>query len=77
MLYTLFLIYISKIINKISEISFLVMFFFVDDLNFIVLSSLVKKIVKTLEKIIKKEIRWESQNRKIQNISKIKVVLSS
>lgn len=52
-----FLIYINKVLNKILEISSLVISLsFIDDLGFIVLGSLKKDIIKVLEKIAKKVI---------------------
>lgn len=51
MLLIFFLIYISKVFNKISKTSFLVIFlFFIDDLKFITVENSVKKIVKNFEK---------------------------
>lgn len=53
----LFFIYISGIFNKISGTSFTVTFLsFVDNLGLIASGSLVKEIVKTLEKVAKEVI---------------------
>lgn len=48
----LFLIYISRVFNKVSETNLLVTsLLFVNDLVFIAAGSLVKEVVKILEKI--------------------------
>lgn len=47
-----FLIYISKIFNKVLKTSFLIIFLlFIDDLSFIALSSSVKEILKARKKV--------------------------
>lgn len=74
-----FLIYIGEVFNKVSETNLLVIsLIFIDDLKFIALGSLVKvEIVKTLEKVGKKVIKWEKQNKVIYIILKTEVVLFS
>lgn len=53
-----FPIYITKVLNKIFEISFVVTsLLFVDDLYFFSLKSLVKELIKVLENIAKKLIK--------------------
>lgn len=60
------------------ETSFLIiLLFFINNLDFITSDSLIKKIVKTFEKIIKKVIILEMLNIVTYNISKIKTVLFS
>lgn len=50
----LFLIYINGVFDKVTEASFFVISLsFIDNLEFIASSSLVKKVVKTLEKVTK------------------------
>lgn len=74
----LFLIYISRVFNKVSETSSLVTFFsFVNDLGFITLGSSIKEIVKAHEKVVKKVIEWERQNAITYNTSKMEAVLFS
>ncbi len=47
-----FLIYMSRVFNKVLETNHLVTFlFFIDDLRFIASSSLVKEMVKSLKEI--------------------------
>lgn len=73
-----FLIYINKVFNKVSKTSLLItLLFFVNNLGFIALSSLVKKIVKALKKIAKKILTWEMLNAITYNISKTKAVFFS
>lgn len=50
---------------------------FVNDFGFIASSSLVKKIIKTLESITKAVLDWERLNAITYNISKIETVLFS
>ena len=72
----LFLIYISGVSNKVSETSPLIIsLFFVHDLGFIALGSLVKKVVKTLEKAAKAVLKWERLNAVIYDTSKTEAVL--
>lgn len=48
----LFLIYISGVFIKVSEVETLVSsLFFVNNLGFVTLGNLIKKVVKTLEKV--------------------------
>lgn len=57
MLFIFFLIYIIKVFNKVLETSFLVtLLSFIDNLGFIALGSLVKKIVIAFKKIAKEVI---------------------
>ena len=73
-----FFIYISRVFNKVSETSSLVISLsFIDDLGFIVSGNSVKKIVKTFEKFAKDVIKWEKLNVVIYNMSKIEIVLFS
>lgn len=59
----LFLIYISRVFNRVSETSLLVTSFsFVDDLSFIVSGSSVKEMIKALEKVAKEIIEWGRLN---------------
>lgn len=51
--------------------------FFVNDLGFIALGSLIKEIVKVFKKIDKKVIVWEILNVLTYNISKIEAVFFS
>lgn len=53
---------------------FVILLFFVDDLGFIALNSLIKKIIKAFEKIAKRVIAWGMLNIEIYNISKIEAV---
>lgn len=73
-----FLIYISWAFMKVSKINCLVMsLLFIDDLSFIALCSLIKKIVKALKKVAYKIIEWGRLNAVIYNISKTEAVLFS
>lgn len=50
----LFLIYINQVLNKVIKTCFLITFFsFIDNLEFITLDSLVKEMIKTIEKTAK------------------------
>lgn len=72
------LIYISRVFNKVSETSVLVIFLsFVNDLEFIALSSSIKKIVKTLDKVAKTICQLGTLNEVTYNISKTETVLFS
>lgn len=58
----LFLIYISRVFNDVLETSLLITsIFFIDDLGFIVSGSLVKKVVKDLEKVAQEVIERGSK----------------
>lgn len=71
-----FLLYITKVFNKIFDISpVATSLSFVDDLCFIFLKSFVKKLVKILENIAKKIIKQEKQNAVTYNISKTEAIL--
>lgn len=71
-----FLIYISRVFNKVAETSLLVILLsFVDDLSFIALGSSIKEIVKALEKIAIEVIAWGMLNVVIYYISKTETVL--
>lgn len=77
-LFILFLIYISRVFNKVLETSFLIiLLFFINNLGFITSDSLIKKIIKTFEKITKKVIILGMLNTVTYNILKIKIVLFS
>lgn len=61
-----------------SKTSLLItLLFFVNNLGFIALSSLVKKMIKVLKKITKKILTWEMLNAVTYNMSKIEAVLFS
>lgn len=73
-----FLRYISGVFNIVAETSPLVTFFyFIDDLGFIALGRLVKKIVKVLEKVAQEVIKWGRLNIVTYDISKTEAVLFS
>ena len=72
----LFLIHISGVFHKVLETSPLVTSLpFIDDLGFIASGSLVKEIVKALEKIAKEVIEWGRLNTITYNTSKMEAVL--
>lgn len=72
----LFLISISRVFNKISKTSPLVIsLLFVDNLGFIALGSFIKGIGKVFEKVIKEILKWKKQNTVIYNTSKSKAVI--
>ena len=74
----LFLIYISGVFNKVTEISPLVTSLsFVDDLGFIALGSSVKEIIKTLENVAKAVLEWGRLNEVTYDISKMEAMLFS
>lgn len=74
----LFLIYISGVFNKVLETNPLVTSLsFVDDLGFIASGSLVKEIVKTLEKVAKTVLEWGTLNAVIYDTPKTKAVFFS
>ncbi len=74
----LFLIYISGVFNKVSEISpWVTSLSFVDDLGFIASGSSVKEIVEALEKVAKEVIEWGRQNAVTYDISKMEALLFS
>ena len=50
---------------------------FIDDLGFIILGSLVKKIVKIFETIAKAILNWKKLNIVTNNTLKIEIVLFS
>ena len=50
---------------------------FVNNLSFIALGSLVKEIVKTLERVTQEIIEWDKQNEVTYDISKTEAVLFS
>lgn len=49
----------------------------VNNLSFITLGNFIRKIVKTLEKVIRKTMEWKILNIVIYNISKIETVFFS
>ena len=74
----LFLIYISRVFIKISEISPLATsLLFVNKLGFIASNSSVKEIIKVLEKVAKEVIKWDRQNVVTYDILKTEVVFLS
>lgn len=74
----LFLIYISRVFNKVLKTSFLVTsLFFIDNLGFIGFDSLVKEIVRVLEKVVSKIIDWGRLNAVIFNRLKTEAVIFS
>ena len=76
MLPIFFLIYISRVFNKVSETNpSVTSLFFINDLGFIALGSLVKGVVKTLEKVAQEEIQEGTQNVVTYDISKTEAVL--
>ena len=74
----LFLIYISRVFDKISKTSPLVTSLsFVNDLGFIASDSSVTEIVKSLEKVAKEVIEWRKQNAVTYDMSKTETILFS
>lgn len=71
-----FLIYISKIFNVLIENKAAVTFLsFVNDLGFIVSSTLVKEISQTLSIVASTVLYWDSINMVTYNISKTETML--
>ena len=74
----LFLIYISRVFDKVSETSpFVTSLLFVDDLGFIAAGNSVKEIVKVLEKVAQVVIEWGRLNAVTYNTSKTEAILLS
>ena len=74
----LFLIYISKVFDKVTEASLSVISLsFIDNLRFIASGISVKDAVKTLEKVAKTVSEWEMLNTMTYNTSKIEAVFFS
>ncbi len=71
----LFLIYISRFFDKVSEISPLITFLsVVDDLGFIASGSLVKEVVKLLKNVAKAVLEWGKLNAVTYYVSKTEAV---
>ena len=74
----LFLIYISGVFDKISEISpGVTSLSFIDDLGFIASSSSVKEVVKILEKVAEVVLEWGGRNAVTYDVAKTEAVLFS
>ena len=74
----LFLIYISGVFNKVSEINpWVTSLSFIDDLGFIASGNSVKEVVKTLENVAKAVLEWGKQNAVTYDVSKTEAVLFS
>lgn len=74
----LFLIYISRIFNKMSKTNLLVtLIWFIDDFGFIASSSWVKKKVKAFERVLIEVIALQMLNTVTYKTLKIKAMLFS
>ena len=74
----LFLIYISRIFDKVTKFNSEVMSLsFVDDLGFVASRYLVKRLAKALGRVAKMVLEWRKYNVVTYDITKIEAVLFS